>query len=127
VADCFRCQRAKIVGIKTIPYQLAQRIRAECPRNFEEAADDFERCVEDGAATARRAQENTVRAGQNLVREKVGEICATDLSSRFIATELLAHSLRMLFPAHDIEVTRVLAAKHWEEVFQGLPQQLQPA
>jgi hypothetical protein len=126
VQDCFRCSRAKVVAIKAIPHALAQRIRAESPRNFDEAAADFEKTVNDGAQTIRRAPDDAVSAGQKLVRKKVGEICAADLPSQFIATELMAHATRLLIPACDMWLSRALAARHWEHVIQSLPATLQP-
>lgn len=124
VADCFRCSRAKIVAIKAVPWKLKQSIRSERPRNFEEAADDFEAFVKDDAETLRRAQENSLIAGQNLVEQKVGELATSDLSPRFIATELLAHGINMLVPSCELLFARVLAAKHWEEVLQNLPEEM---
>jgi hypothetical protein len=124
VQDCFRCSRAKVVAIKAIPDAFAQRIRAENPRNFEEAASNFEKTVDDGAKTIRRAQDDAVSAGQELVRQKVAEICATDLSSQFIATELFAHALRLMVPDCDMWLARALAARHWETVLSTLPAQM---
>jgi hypothetical protein len=119
--DCWRCSRAQIVAIEVIPYQDAQKIRAERPKNFDEAADDFEQFVKDDAETLRRAQENALIAGQNLVEQKVGELATSDLSPRFIATELLAHAIHMLVPSCEILFARILAAKHWETVLSTLP------
>jgi hypothetical protein len=123
--DCFRCSRAKIVAIKPVPWKLEQRIRSERPReNFKEAFDVFNQFVKDDPETLRRAQENALIAGQRIIEQKVGELATSDLSPRFIATELMAHAIRMVIPSCEMLLARVLAARHWEQVLATLPAQM---